>query len=237
LHDVGGRNNWSTLTNMDAATDWVVDGGRDALDFDGSNDHVLSSLPVPFSGNPVVSLSAWVYVPTGAPSSVGVCGFGIAFSTLTSFGLWFGLRVSNSFSIEFAGNNTAQTTGTVPRNQWNLITATKRPGAINATTGLIFNGVPQTVTGSVNTPNISQTALTIGRYAPDYNADYFQGKVAEVILHDRAITAAEALQMYQIGRGGMLTPRRRRRAYFVQTFSPSWASGSNVVLQPSIGVS
>jgi hypothetical protein len=57
------------------------------------------------------------------------------------------------------------------------------------------------------------------------------------MLFDRAISGGEARQLYQIGRGGMLTPRRRRRAYFVQAFSPSWASGSNVVLQPSIGVS
>ena len=40
LHDVSRFNNWGTLTNMDAATDWVVDGGQYALDFDGSNDYV-----------------------------------------------------------------------------------------------------------------------------------------------------------------------------------------------------
>ncbi len=237
LHDVSGLNNWGTFNNMDPPTDWVVDSGRYALDFDGTNDHVLSSLSVPFSGNVELSISVWVYVPTGAPSNIGVCGFGNSLTALQAFGIWFASRVSNSFAVEFAGGNPAQTTGTVPRNQWNLITATKRPGAINATTGLIFNGVPQAVTGSSSTPNVTQTAMTIGVWTPTYNADYFQGRIAEVILHNRVITAAEAMQMYQIGRGGMLTPRRRRRAYFVQAFSPSWASGSNVVLQPSIGVS
>ena len=40
LHDLSRYRNWGTLTNMDAATDWVVSGGRYALDFDGSNDYV-----------------------------------------------------------------------------------------------------------------------------------------------------------------------------------------------------
>jgi hypothetical protein len=33
-------------------------------------------------------------------------------------------------------------------------------------------------------------------------------------LWDRGLSANEVDQLYQIGRGGMLTPRRRRRAYF-----------------------
>ena len=39
LHDLSGRQNWGTLINM-ANNDWVVSGGRGALDLDGSNDHV-----------------------------------------------------------------------------------------------------------------------------------------------------------------------------------------------------
>jgi hypothetical protein len=45
LTDLVGSNN-GTLTNMDAATDWVSDtgaGGVRALDFDGTNDYVLLS--------------------------------------------------------------------------------------------------------------------------------------------------------------------------------------------------
>ncbi|MFZ9091603.1 MAG: hypothetical protein ACO3FE_16115, partial [Planctomycetaceae bacterium] len=36
LHDVSRGNSWGTLTNMDAATEWVIDGGQYALDFDGA---------------------------------------------------------------------------------------------------------------------------------------------------------------------------------------------------------
>ena len=36
LHDHSRRNNWGTLTNMDPPTDWVIDGGQYAVDFDGA---------------------------------------------------------------------------------------------------------------------------------------------------------------------------------------------------------
>jgi hypothetical protein len=41
LTDFTGVSN-GVLTNMDAATDWVTDDGKRCLDFDGSNDHVVT---------------------------------------------------------------------------------------------------------------------------------------------------------------------------------------------------
>lgn len=52
-----------TLTNMDAATDWVADtdaGGVRALDFDGSNDRVAFSSGAIASTGTSFSVSAWV---------------------------------------------------------------------------------------------------------------------------------------------------------------------------------
>ena len=43
LRDVSGYGNDVTLTSMDPATDWIVDDGRYALDFDGSNDYAPGS--------------------------------------------------------------------------------------------------------------------------------------------------------------------------------------------------
>jgi hypothetical protein len=57
LTDLVGSNN-GTLTNMDAATDWVADtdaGGIRALDFDGSNDTIETSYTPPN----VFSISLW----------------------------------------------------------------------------------------------------------------------------------------------------------------------------------
>ena len=42
LFDHSAYGNHGTLTNMDAASDWVVSGGKWALDFDGTNDYVTT---------------------------------------------------------------------------------------------------------------------------------------------------------------------------------------------------
>jgi hypothetical protein len=58
LRDESVYGNHGTLTNMDAASDWVVSGGKGALDFDGSNDRVPLSKNIDASPN--VTLSNWV---------------------------------------------------------------------------------------------------------------------------------------------------------------------------------
>ena len=46
LRDVSGNGNHGTLTNMDAASDWVTTPKGLALDFDGVNDYVNTNSPV-----------------------------------------------------------------------------------------------------------------------------------------------------------------------------------------------
>ena len=48
-----------TLTNMDAATDWVTSDSKRALDFDGTNDHVINAY-CPIAGATKLSLSCWL---------------------------------------------------------------------------------------------------------------------------------------------------------------------------------
>lgn len=57
LHDFSRLLNWGALTNMDPSTDWVVDGGGYAIDFDGSND-MVEAAGLGIDG--LFSVSAWV---------------------------------------------------------------------------------------------------------------------------------------------------------------------------------
>lgn len=92
LTDLVGSNN-GTLTNMDAATDWVADtdaGGVRALDFDGVNDRV--NAPVSLSLTSDFSMSCWIKLASlsqsgaffkvggGENAGVGV-GVGTTFTT------------------------------------------------------------------------------------------------------------------------------------------------------------
>ena len=66
LTDLVGSNN-GTLTNMDAATDWVADtnnGGVRALDFDGRNQHVNCGTSSNIIAAGSVSVSLWCYLRT-----------------------------------------------------------------------------------------------------------------------------------------------------------------------------
>jgi hypothetical protein len=66
LRDESVFGNHGTLTNMDAASDWVVSGGKGALDFDGSNDYVLvSGSKGLIAGSSNFTISAWSFAASG----------------------------------------------------------------------------------------------------------------------------------------------------------------------------
>jgi hypothetical protein len=236
LHDVGGLNNWGTLTNMDAATDWVVDGGRYALDFDGSNDVVDVPWTL-FNGAANASYSAWfrrIAISSQGPMfGAGVSGQNIRFNTIAfPDGRIYVTAVNganNPFGF-FSSNDV---------NLHNLVVVYDGSGPTNADRLKTYlDGVMVSLTFNDTIPSTlgSMTSWRMG--TSQFTSDIpGTGRIFENVAWTRSLSANEVLQLYQIGRGGMLTPRQRRRAYFVQTFSPSWASGSNVVLQPSIGVS
>jgi hypothetical protein len=74
LRDWSGFGNHGTLTSMEAASDWVVSGGRYALDFDGSNDFVnCGTISRVQPGASPTTVTAWVYRRSGALG--GVVGY------------------------------------------------------------------------------------------------------------------------------------------------------------------
>ncbi len=227
---------------MDAATDWVVDGGRYALDFDFVNDYVsLGTTWIPLSTSSPFTYSAWVKITSF--DTTRYCNVG-AFRTNSGT---FGFYISNAaayLGLLMDSNNIAwgrwrnSVAANVFLNSWrHCVWVYNGRGATTSTNFFTYvDGTGYSVSQSGDAGSkFNENA--IGFDGGSLGLTYMSGRIAESILFDRAISGDEARQLYQIGRGGMLMPRRRRRAYFVQTFSPGWASGSNVVLQPSIGVS
>ena len=73
LYDLVGTRN-GTLTDMDAATDWVADttnGGVRSLDFDGNNDRVAIGTHSEF-GSTILSISAWIKPSTTSGSDKSI---------------------------------------------------------------------------------------------------------------------------------------------------------------------
>ena len=199
LLDRSGRGNHGTLTNMDAATDWVVSPGGWALDFDGSNDYV--SLPSISVANEV-TISTWFY----ARSTVQ----GMIFNKQTTNAAFNMPIFSGSLYIR-GGGITPVVTATIIANTLYHAVAT-----IKGTVGTIYlNGV-QAATGSVAAIANTTGVCEIGRYGDFGGGYYFNGWLSDVGLWNRALTAPEAAELYRRQQGGLgrlLTQQVQRRSY------------------------
>lgn len=185
-----------TLTNMDAATDWVADtnaGGVRALDFDGSNDVVnatIASLANPFS------ISCWNSID-GFPNS---------------FPMWFGggnliLGVAmtlNGGAAFYAGGQYFSARYFNVSNVWQHIVYTSDGTNIR----LYLNGSLQD-TKAFTAGSI--TAVTIGKA----NVYPFRGRLDDIRLFGAVLDTTDIAYLYDSGSGrgivsGATAPARRR---------------------------
>jgi hypothetical protein len=226
LLDRSGRGNHGTLTNMDAATDWVVNGGRYALDLDGSDDLVSIADSDALSGLMPISLSFWVRPRALPPASQGQRMFlvtkGAASnyewdSTINFFNSEYGKFTFYSATLNGLNYYGRATATNAVTNEWQFLVFTQSEFTTHPNAylnGKLDNGGTfQVGTGSAAN---GTAAVMIGARA-DNAENKLNGQIDQVIIYNRALSAGEIAQLYQIGRGGMLTPRRRRRAYSVAT--------------------
>ena len=217
LPDLSGRGNHGTLTNMDAGTDWpgaTVRGvsGR-VLDFDGTNDYTDcgSRLNTACDGN--VTVSMWVQMNKQNAlqylfANVGAAGqnanIGLIFTATNRPG-W----TQQATSVDATG-------ATITDTQWHHVCVT-RAGVTNSwTIGVWVDGVVTTTTTAVNpTAAANNGAMTFGR-AGSFAGVYAQAAIGETALYQRALAAAEVLDIYRQGNGAIgrqLTGQTRRRVY------------------------
>jgi hypothetical protein len=212
LLDRSGRGNHGTLTNM-TADDWVGDSNKWALDFDGVNDRVsIGSVNAPT----VITCSGWVRrngTPGGLNSSIITQGtlqgdasstFALYWNLTLSSWTFFALSATNTLAI--VRSNTASSTGiwyhvagVCSEREIVLYIDGKR---VNSSTGVA-------VKSSTQSANLG--------YGFSTSDQFHNGMLDDVFVRNQITSDAEMAQLYQIGRGGMLTPRRRRRAYSVAT--------------------
>ena len=206
LHDVSRSNSWGTLTDMDAATDWTVSSGQYALDFDGSNDYVtMGNQAAYFQSTDAFMFAFWVkvnsFVANGgvlARANAGERGYHVR--TLSTSRLRW---IVYSTGDNFYGVDTSVLTAGV----WYSVVASFFSG----TSRLFLNGVEQTTT-VIGLPVGSLTQdfpFEIGRL----NAVYGDVSISDLVAMRGAASVNFALQFHQLGRGGMLQRRSRRRAY------------------------
>jgi hypothetical protein len=212
LHDHSRRSNWGTMTNMDPPTDWVVQDGQYALDFDGANDYVAAGTSG-FVNLTQVTIATWVRLTSTADEMI----FNVRpTNTILNFFVFAG-------GVNLRGGGGALTlTVAVPAgltNNWRHLVAT-----INGTSASIFYEGTSIASGTVTAIGASPTGVDIAAFT-DFGAGYYlAGQMSEITAWNRALTPNEIRQLYLIGRGGMYQRRRRRAIYLPQAgFQAAWA--------------
>jgi hypothetical protein len=208
LRDLSGYNNHGTLTNMNAGTDWVVSGGKYALDFDAVDDYIqLASYgSLPNTGAISLQLNARP-VTTSFPNAFGTESF-----TNNNHGFRLELSSANTLALVVGSTTsfTGHSAGTITSNKWEhiLITWNVSENRIQ----ILQNGIIRSDTTNTTWPsNLNNIRLgvgfTLGRY--------WNGLLDDFILYNRALSRNEQISIFRLGRGGIL--RSRQRAPYLAT--------------------
>jgi len=163
-----------------------------AFVFDGVNDYIAFDTTLTFSSANLTSV-AWVKLDSylSQNSTIGFHpdagngnpGFRIYAVSTGSLGVWTRSTVGGVTAIE--------TTNGIPLNEWVQITF-----VLNGTNGKLYkNGVQILNNTFSQTPaTLSSAPVWISRYSG--GGYYVDGKTANALLYNRALTAAEVLQNY-----------------------------------------
>lgn len=204
LRDSSGSNNHGTLTNMDAATDWVISGGKYALDFDGTNDFVdigVNRLPKIEAAK---TISLWA---TYDGTSTRRMLFALALT-----GQSIDIEISNPAStagvVAASWGGTAMAfafINTISADQWFHICYTT-PG-YNISNAMYLNGVLSTTTSDVSTQSGTPVSCRIGSFNTAFPSPYHNRKIDDIRVYNRRLTNPEIA----------LLARRRGIAYELAT--------------------
>jgi hypothetical protein len=188
------RSNHGTLTNMDAASDWVVSGGKGALDFDATNDYVeMGVLTAIDAGD--VSFSFWYYphVVTGLATI-----FNNWSSTVSSRGFYCFRNGSQiAFQQPTINHRITTSVGSLTASTWHHVVCTKTSG----TGGLRvhINGVLDANSGTAGTDQSSTAKFNFGgNYGGTGGPNCLMD---DLIVFNASLTANEAREIYRLGRG------------------------------------
>ena len=199
LLDLSPYRNHGTLTNMDPQTDWVHDGTRAGLDFDGSNDYITTSLTDDKKPSGAMTLTAWVRGRSSSSNSCGMGtmgfdgsrGFALAFDSGTTAHFWIPSSASSFVSVSLSGHNSARHTMYSGVFEPSTSLSLYRDGQLGATN-----------TASVPAAQYTSNGIPFRIGVRGDTLAFFVGTIGLVTLHNRALTASEVAQLYHETKDG-----------------------------------
>jgi hypothetical protein len=178
LRDWSPYKNHGTLTNMPSADGWKINQRRHVLDFDGTNDLVLSSQNVAVTGSTPRSVSCWVFLTSVATANYSIFGWGVStasqwFYVLIIAGRWYVSGLNNDFD-----------TGVSASIGWQHIVV-----SYNGTTAFVY--VDGKNIGSLNMSLTTGAGLAYIGSRQAFAAIPLSGQLDSIAVHNRALSPNE----------------------------------------------
>jgi hypothetical protein len=200
LRDESVYGNHGTLTNMDAATDWVVSGGKGALDFDGTDDYVTTPNIAWPSSAFTLSLYGRFRSPSDAEVSASSYNDTGAYFQLFQSGATFVFRVHQSKDVIFIGRS-----GGAPTNSWSNLVLVWNGGTSSSAIQIWQNGSRVDSTdnssGTFSAPYSTPIPLYIGTqifsFVPNNPSD---SQLDDIRIYNRALAPYE-IKLLALRRG------------------------------------
>jgi hypothetical protein len=134
---------------------------------------IQSNATVGISGNTTYTLSGWIR--PNAQSAQALFGWGNEGGQFA--GMWYNLRGTGVFSVEYGNTQPVFTTNNVSAGVWHYVVLTKTVGAVNTTTKIYIDGVDQgamSTSSASTTVSIADGRMQIGRWgSSNYSSSAF----------------------------------------------------------------
>ena len=218
--DISGNDNHGTMTNMDAATDWVQGrhGGEGALEFDGVDDYInVGDIEGLTTG---LTISAWVNTRSVIDGQDGAILTKAAAAAIADpYQLW-GLtklgangatgQLQISISTGVPGSRkVVATAGALVPGVWTHVCGVYDGAQLR----VYFNGAQDPITTAANlTIGSNDIPARIGwsGWPPGRYAGYWNGSIGTVLLYSRALSAEEIAHLYAEPYAPIWTPGERK---------------------------
>jgi hypothetical protein len=203
-YDYSFNDNTGSLTNMEQS-DWVQGRVGTALDFDGSNEYVNAGDVLDFERTDSFSIAVWAKTNQATLSSIVPVITKIGAGSSGYSLLIRGDNPGDEYEVELRSANAypdiVNRQFDRPSNtDWQHLIFTYNGSSASTGLGLYINGVSQTPKSTCNECTISNTSVNSanlelgGRTA---SGIYFPGKIDEVRIYKRVLSATEAKALYE----------------------------------------
>lgn len=209
LLDLSGYGNNGVLTNMDG-TDFIVGSEGYALDYNSS----YVEFTPPESGLSEMSISTWVLADSYTLWGSIVKSWNETYSAATR-DIHLGLEASSQSVSNYIHTTTGQVGPVIDPSSLTLNTWTHYSVTCGNGTMRLFRDGDEVDSIAYTGTFQGNVLTTIGKKVQGGTNDFWDGKISDVLYHNRALTPSEIAELYRIGPGGIFQHKSRRIPYSV----------------------